>query len=123
PPTPARATRVRSGKRKGLGRSALARLSGPLQALARQAEGGARVGFDPVALPRRYRDPRDVEVAGLIAAGLAYGRVSLFVPRIEQVLEGLGPSPAAGVRALTLARATRLLRDFVYRFNVGTDVA
>ncbi|HLT32021.1 MAG TPA: TIGR02757 family protein [Myxococcaceae bacterium] len=116
------ATRKRTSRRT-LGPTGLARLSAPLNALADAAASGVRVGFDPVAIPRRYTDPRDIEVSGLIAAGLAYGRVSLFVPRIEEVLAGLGPRPAAGIEALTLPRAKALLEGFVYRFNVGTDVA
>lgn len=109
--------------RRRFGAVGAERLAAPLRALAEAAEGGARVGFDPVAIPRRFTDPRDIEVAGLIAAGLAYGRVGLFVPRIEEVLAGLGPRPATGLEALTLPRARALLKDFVYRFNVGTDVA
>lgn len=116
------ATRKRT-TRRALGAAGLDRLSAPLKALADAAASGTRVGFDPVAIPRRFRDPRDIEVAGLIAAGLAYGRVSLFLPRIEEVLAGLGPRPAEGLEALTLGRARTLLQHFVYRFNVGTDVA
>ena len=109
--------------RRALGAARPERLSAPLKALADAAASGKRVGFDPVAIPRRFQNPRDIEVAGLIAAGLAYGRVSLFLPRIEEVLAGLGPRPAAGLEALTLDGARELLQDFVYRFNVGTDVA
>jgi uncharacterized protein (TIGR02757 family) len=83
----------------------------------------ARVAADPVEFPRRYTDPRDVEVAGLLAAALAYGRADLFKPKVAGLLARMGPSPAAFVRALDVAGAARLLEGFVYRFNVGTDVA
>ena len=81
------------------------------------------MGADPVELPRRYADPRDAEVSGLLAACLAYGRVELFKPKVEALLSAMGPSPARFASELDAAGARRLLAGFVYRFNVGTDVA
>ncbi|MCI0569785.1 MAG: TIGR02757 family protein [Myxococcaceae bacterium] len=82
-----------------------------------------RVSADPVEFPRRYEDPRDVEVSGLLAASLAYGRADLFKPKVAGLLAQMGPSPASFVQSLDVPRAARLLDGFVYRFNVGTDVA
>ena len=59
---------------------------------------------------------------GLLAASRAYGRVDGFVPRVEQLLAGMGAHPGAFVRALDVRGARRLLDGFVYRFNVGTDI-
>ncbi|MFP2908600.1 DUF2400 family protein, partial [Pyxidicoccus sp. 3LFB2] len=83
----------------------------------------ARIGFDPVEFPHRYTDPRDIEVSALLAAALAYGRADLFRPKVDALLQRMGPSPAAFVRALDVPGAAALLKGFVYRFNVGTDVA
>ncbi|MET0405192.1 MAG: TIGR02757 family protein [Cystobacter sp.] len=83
----------------------------------------ARIAFDPLEFPRRYQDPRDIEVSGLLAAALAYGRADLFRPKVHALLQQMGPSPAAFVRALDVEGARELLAGFVYRFNVGTDVA
>ena len=33
---------------------------------------------DPVEFLHKYKNPRDIEVAGLIASSLAYGRIDLF---------------------------------------------
>src|SRR5215475_8389570 len=100
-----------------------ARLRRALDRLERTSPPRRRVPLDPVSLPHRYRDPRDIEVAALLAASLAYGRADLFLPRVERLLAGMGPSPAAFVRGLTPAGARALLSGFVYRFNVGADVA
>src|SRR5499433_1759532 len=100
-----------------------ARLRRALERLERTSPPRRRVPLDPVSLPHRYRDPRDIEVAALLAASLAYGRADLFLPRVERLLAGMGPSPAAFVRGLTPAGARTLLSGFVYRFNVGADVA
>src|SRR5512144_3445575 len=100
-----------------------ARLRRALERLERTSPPRRRLPLDPVSFPHRYRDPRDVEVAGLLGASLAYGRADLFLPRVSRLLEGMGPSPAAFVRSLDLAGASALLSGFVYRFNVGADVA
>ncbi|MHB8873708.1 MAG: DUF2400 family protein, partial [Myxococcaceae bacterium] len=102
--------------------SAARALAPLLDGLAAEA-GAQRVGFDPVELPHRYREPRDIEVAALLSASLAYGRADLFKPKVEGLLGAMGPSPASFVERLDVASAARLLKGFVYRFNVGTDVA
>lgn len=83
----------------------------------------ARVAFDPLEFPSRYRGARDAEVAGLLAASLAYGRADLFRPKVAGILDALGAHPGAAVQELDVAGAARLLRGWVYRFNLGADVA
>ena len=99
------------------------RLRRALDRLERTSPPRRRLPLDPVSLPHGYRDPRDVEVAGLLAASLAYGRADLFLPKVTRILESMGPSPAAFVRRLDVAGAKALLSGFVYRFNVGADLA
>jgi uncharacterized protein (TIGR02757 family) len=94
-----------------------------LDAFLASTDARVRIGFDPVEFPHRYSDPRDVEVSALLAAALAYGRADLFRPKVDALLQRMGPSPAAFVRALDVPGAKALLSGFVYRFNVGTDVA
>jgi len=81
----------------------------------------ARLGFDPVELPRRHVRPDDQEVAGLFAAALAYGRADLFKPVLERVLAEMGPSPAAFCDAF--ARSPHpAFQGFLYRFNRPPDL-
>lgn len=84
-----------------------------------EAEAHGRV-MDPIAFPRRYTDPADQEVAAFIAAGLAFGRISLFAPKLEAILAALGPSPRAAVQRFP-ARG-ELLPGFVYRFIRAEDL-
>ncbi len=83
----------------------------------------ARLTADPVEFPRRYADPADAEVAGLLAACLAYGRADLFKPKIEWVLRIASPSPAAFADRLSRDPDASPLSGFRYRFNTGEDVA
>jgi uncharacterized protein (TIGR02757 family) len=78
---------------------------------------------DPIECVRVYPDPADREIAGFIAAGLAFGRVAGILASIDRVLGLLGPSPAAFVRAFEPSRDTRLLERFVHRWTRGHDVA
>jgi uncharacterized protein (TIGR02757 family) len=82
-----------------------------------------RKRFDPIEFPGRFSNARDVEVAGLLGAALAYGRADLFKPKVDSLLAVMGASPAAFVAELTVPRAAKLLDGFVYRFNLGADVA
>jgi uncharacterized protein (TIGR02757 family) len=89
-------------------------------------ERAARVAADPVGLVHRYADPREQEVVGLYAAALAYGRVSLFLPILEELLGRLGRNPAAKSRELALADpgdALDLTEGLSYRMTRPRDLA
>jgi uncharacterized protein (TIGR02757 family) len=82
----------------------------------------ARAGVaDPVFLVRRYADPLDQEVAGMIAALLAYGRVSAVCRTVAWVLDRLGPSPRAALLEQR-HREPRWGAGFRYRFNTRRDL-
>ena len=55
---------------------------------------------DPLALVHPYRDDADREIAGFIAAGLAFGNVRAIKASVSAVLAALGPSPSAFVDRL-----------------------
>jgi len=94
-----------------------------LDAFAGRSDWSERKRFDPIEFPGRYSRPRDVEVAGLLGAALAYGRADLFKPKVDGLLSAMGSSPAQYVAELDVKRAASLLDGFVYRFNLGADLA
>jgi uncharacterized protein (TIGR02757 family) len=99
-------------------------LVGPaLEDLLRRTDAAARVQGDPVELVHAYSDPIDVEVAGLLCAALAYGRVDLFKPRLAALLRALGPSPGATARDAAPSELLRRCADFAYRMTGPRDVA
>jgi uncharacterized protein (TIGR02757 family) len=108
------------------GPAALRRAAGLAPLLDRFQRGfdaASRLAADPVEFPRRYADPGDAEVAGLLAACLAYGRADVFKGKLARVLEAAGPSPAAFAARLAAAPDASWLDGFRYRFNTGEDVA
>lgn len=72
---------------------------------------------DPLELVLRYEDPRDQEVAGLLAAAFAYGRADIIVANIGRVLDAMGASPYAYVAAFDAAEARRRFAGFAHRFH------
>jgi uncharacterized protein (TIGR02757 family) len=82
-----------------------------------------RIPHDPVELVHLYRAPDDVEVAGLLCASLAYGRVDLFKPVLRRLLAAIGPSPAAFCREMPERPRWAAFEGIVYRFNKGADLA
>jgi len=78
---------------------------------------------DPVDFVHRYRDPRDQEVVGLIAASLAFGNVIAARRSIDRVLQMLGPRPATSVELASRTELHRRLRGFVHRIYRGEHLA
>ena len=76
----------------------------------------------PIELVRPYRDPRDREIAGFIAAGLAFGNVVSVMQSVGAVLERMGPAPAAYVRRFEPRTDGRDFATFVHRWTRGVDV-
>lgn len=93
-----------------------------LTALA-AACGRGYLDTDPVGLVRRFDDPRDREVAGLIASGLAYGRVASIRSSVDRVLAAMGTSPGRFVDAFDERRDAPRLSGFAHRFTRGADLA
>jgi len=106
---------VPAGRARQLGRL--------LDHLRTQAAIVRRVDRDPVSLVRRYAEPGDQEVVGLICASLAYGRVDLFMPVLSRLLGAMGPSPRAFCFSLSERRDFSPFAGLVYRFNLGADLA
>lgn len=77
---------------------------------------------DPIQIVRRYPGAADREIAGFLAAGLAFGRVASVLASIEAVLAPMGPSPAAFVRRFDPRRDGEALRAVGHRWTTGADL-
>jgi len=82
---------------------------------------------DPLEFLYRYDDPRDREMAGLVASSLAYGRVAQILKSVERVLDRLGPRPARFVgdsaEGTCAGKLLRALAGFRHRFTTGAEMA
>ncbi|MBN2875112.1 MAG: TIGR02757 family protein, partial [Spirochaetales bacterium] len=75
-----------------------------------------------MAVVRRYAEPADIEVAGLVAAALALGSAPLIVRAVERVLAPLGPYPAAALASMDDGAIAAAVGGFRYRFFDENDV-
>jgi uncharacterized protein (TIGR02757 family) len=72
---------------------------------------------DPLQLVLRYDDPRDQEVAGLLAGAFAYGRADIVVTNVGRVLDGMLPSPYEYLVNFDPAEGRRRFPGFAHRFQ------
>jgi uncharacterized protein (TIGR02757 family) len=81
-----------------------------------------RSAVDPIELVRPFARPEDREVAGFIAAALAFGNVRAVMQSVANVLERMGPSPAAFTRDFSPRRDGAPFAELVHRWIRGDDI-
>jgi uncharacterized protein (TIGR02757 family) len=79
--------------------------------------------LDPVEYLRRFTGPGNMEIAGLLASSLAYGKVESIRGSIERVFSITGYDLIDFIRSTPLSGKKRLFRDFKHRFTSGDDIA
>ena len=81
------------------------------------------VSPDPLECLYRFDEVKDREVAALIAACLAYGRVARIVKSVSAVLNVMGPSPHDFICSGTPARFEKEFAGFRHRFADDVHLA
>ena len=76
---------------------------------------------DPLQFLYDYDDVADGEIAGLIAASLAFGNVKAIVASVRRVLERIGP-PAAFVRTASCEDVAHAFEGFKHRWTDARDL-
>ncbi len=82
----------------------------------------SRISNDPLGLVRRFHDPRDQELAGLIASALAYGRVSRILKSVDMVFSAMDYQPYRFIAEFTPTNRDRF-DGIIHRFHTGRDVS
>jgi uncharacterized protein (TIGR02757 family) len=78
---------------------------------------------DPLLFLYDYQEVRDREIAGIVAACLAYGRVEMIMKTVGQVLEKMGPSPFKFLNNTRDGQIDALFTGFKYRFATGVHLS
>jgi len=81
-----------------------------------------RVHPDPLETLYAFSDVRDREIAGLIAAGLAFGGVGQILKSIDAVLHRMEHRPSAFLDMSTRMSLKRAFRGFRHRWVDGDDM-
>lgn len=77
---------------------------------------------DPLQFVYRYSDRRDMEIAGFLAASLAYGRVRQIEASVDKLLNRMEAGPYEFVMKFN-GKCRNSLKDFRHRFNSGDDIS
>jgi len=78
---------------------------------------------DPLEFLEKYEDVRDREIAALVASSLAYGRVGQILKSVDQVLEGMNPSPYEFLKSSSKENISDKFKGFKHRFAKDTDLS
>ncbi len=73
---------------------------------------------DPLQFVYRYSNPRDMEIAALLAATLAYGRIAQIEKSVASLLNFMGKSPFKFILNFDNSK-TAGLKNFKHRFTTG----
>lgn len=74
---------------------------------------------DPISIPHRFSDKKDIEIAGFISSLVAYGRRDVFIKKLNQLLEIAQNEPYNFIMNFE----PEILGDFNYRFGKPDDFA
>lgn len=96
---------------------------GSLEALFARHHRLANLYPDPLIFARDRPSAEEGEVAGLVAASLAYGRVEKIMQALEDVFGRLGPKPRDSLASWAPRELVERFHGFRYRFHGGIDVA
>jgi uncharacterized protein (TIGR02757 family) len=77
---------------------------------------------DPLEFLYNYKDNRDIEIVGLIASALAYGRVAQILKSIDKILSPMGASPYSYIVKNNLQQFEKDFENFKHRFTTEEDI-
>jgi uncharacterized protein (TIGR02757 family) len=77
---------------------------------------------DPLQFVYKYRSKADREIAALLSATLAYGRVEQIEKDLNNLFQRMGQSPHQWTINFD-SRKRKTLQNFKHRFNTGDDIA
>ncbi|MCM1339340.1 MAG: TIGR02757 family protein [Muribaculaceae bacterium] len=88
-----------------------------LDKLAQQYETEIFIKDDPILFIHRFKDKKDIELAGFIASLVAYGSRKQFIKKLEQLFEIAQNEPLNFIQNFE----PELIGDFNYRFGKPND--
>jgi len=81
------------------------------------------LGIDPLVTLVQFSRREDLEVGGLIASALSYGRVENIIKSIETIFSCMGESPYTFITTTDYSTKKRVFKKFKHRFTTGADIA
>ncbi len=78
------------------------------------------ISNDPVSIPHRYTDRRDIEISGFLTATIAWGRRDLIISSAARLMEMMGNNPYEFLMEADEKHLERFNRFYYRTFN-GAD--
>lgn len=78
---------------------------------------------DPLEFLYNYSQKKDIEIVGIIASSLAFGRVAQILKSVSFVLDIMGSSPSLYLQNTSLPSIKKDFKGFVYRFVREKEIA
>jgi uncharacterized protein (TIGR02757 family) len=97
-------------------------LAGHLEALYVSCDRSDLIHPDPLEFVYHYAEPRDQEIAGLVAACLAYGRVKQILANLSIVFDIMGSSPRTYLLNTTESQLRSDLKGFRHRWTTDAEI-
>lgn len=72
---------------------------------------------DPIQIPHRFTDKKDIEIAGFISSLVAYGRRDVFIKKLNELLQFAQNEPLNFIENFE----PKIIGDFNYRFGKSED--
>lgn len=91
-----------------------------LEEKASQFESYAFIETDPISVPHRYSQPDDIEIAGFLAATIAWGQRVTLIRNANWLLDRMDDAPADFIRSFE-ASDLAPFKKFVHRTFNGDD--
>ncbi len=103
------------------GKSQLNRLHSILEKLYKKYNQRKFIPPDPLQFVYRYKSKADREIAALLSASLAYGRVQQIEKDLDLLFSIIGKSPFEFTTHFNSTKC-KILTKFKHRFNTGDDI-
>jgi uncharacterized protein (TIGR02757 family) len=78
---------------------------------------------DPLEHLYKYKDIKDREIAGIVVASLAYGRVQSILKKTAIMLDIMGDSPYEFIRSTPAEYICSMCKGFKHRLVTGAEIA
>lgn len=75
------------------------------------------IGADPISIPHRFKDKKDIEISAFIASLIAYGSRKVFLKKLDELFKIAQNEPLNFI----LNFEPEILGDFNYRFGKVND--
>lgn len=89
-----------------------------LNKLVEKYENKTFIESDPIQIPHRYKDKKDIEIVAFISALFAYGSRKVFIPKLDELFSKMGEKPLEYIKNGEFSN----LINFNYRFAKENDV-